>query len=346
MQESKQDEYLDIVLYSDETFDDKITKIRSLPNRVEDGAKFSSSYVKKAGFEMIFTTVFRFKFHNISSQMYMSCSIERNIKIYSFFWLSTDYTFNPDKYSPLSLNVMDFDNVYSSSLDNINTRDFEIPTLIIGDRKFNGMDVPVILGLSMLKYLGLNECNAIDVSHVTIPYTNTLGTTVYRRLYLLDQRSILGKGSVYEKYGFELEKKDSLIGEITLQDILDDYEVRIKDLRQFMEIIKEEDLDFWRYCSYGEDGTDFYLATELLKRIHSEENKNITIKEWLTKDDTNIKSIFLFSLINTTISWKSKNKNSIYYRETLKFQECYNNLGINEIYNPDIRTGLRKFLSK
>jgi hypothetical protein len=347
MQESKQDEYLDITSITDgQPFEDIIKKIRSLPNKVDEVPFFCSTYLKNTGIEVDYYLVFSFKFHNIITKMYMSCLTNRNIKVYSFFWLPVDHIFDPDIYSPLSFDIMDYNQVYSASLSTINTRDFKIPTLEIGHKKYKGMTVPVVLGLTMISYLGINTCNTIDVSHVNISYTGEDGTTVNKALYLLDQRSILGTGSIYEKYGFERERKESPIGELTLQDILDDYGNRLIDLEAFIETIKKEDPDHWKYYSMTNNRPDFYLGSELLKRILREEDRNISLKTWLTNGDTSVKSILLFSLVNSIISWKTGNKDSAYYREPLRFYKYYTNLGTNQIYSPDIKTGLRKFLSK
>ena len=169
-----------------------------------------------------------------------------------------------------------------------------------------------------------------DVSFVIVPYITEL-IRENRHLSLLDERTMMGKGSIYEKYGFKLDRQENKISEITLQNILDDYKIRIENRVNFFETLKNEDPSYWLY---------------LIKMIEKEENKNITIKTWLESGNMKQKSILLLSLTNNLISWKSKNTNSPYYVEKLRFYEEFIKQSGTEMYNPNIAAGIKEFLSK
>lgn len=345
MSEIKQ-EYLDITSKQDNmSFKERIAFMESIPNRIEKYI-YPKSYLEETEIKPTINTVFDFVFHNIKSQMYLVSNLDIGGKVYSFTWLSKDHLFYPDMYEVMSFDVTDNGVNISCDFRNINTKDYDIPDLKIGDKTYTNSQVPMLLGLSMMNYLGLNKCMLTDVSFVIVPYITEL-IRENRHLSLLDERTMMGKGSIYEKYGFKLDRQENKISEITLQNILDDYKIRIENRVNFFETLKNEDPSYWLYYSHLPGcRISCILAEDLIKMIEKEENKNITIKTWLESGNMKQKSILLLSLTNNLISWKSKNTNSPYYVEKLRFYEEFIKQSGTEMYNPNIAAGIKEFLSK
>lgn len=339
---------LDITISSEQnSFSNKINYLLERP-KLSKSSSFRKSFLTLTEIKPNRENIFEFKLYNIISMMYLFIEKHKGYTIYSFYWLPEDYTFDPNKYNPMSFNVLDNTVTKTCSLVNISTETVMLPSLKIGEKIYSGMDVPMIVFLTMAKYLGLNKCETVDASHVMVTYTASDGVNKERRLQLADKRAMMNKGSIYEKYGFKPYTEKGSIHLITLQQILDDYETRLlpENINDFHEEIKKESPSEYEYYSKMEGYQNTrYLASELIGIIKEEKDKTITIKTWLEAGSGDIKSILLLSLANFLISWKIRNGNSPYYRDFLEFYERYTDLGDNQLYNSNIEVGLEKFLS-
>ncbi len=342
-------QYLDLTTPSEQnSFSERINYLLERPN-LSKSSSFRKSFLTLTKIEPDKENIFEFKLYNIVSMMYLFTEKNKGYTIYTFYWLPEGYTFDPVKYNPMSFNVLDNGVTKTCSLTNISTKFVILPSLKIGGKIYSGMDVPMIVFLTMAKYLGLNKCETVDASYVMVTYTNFDGVNKERRLQLVNKRAMMNKGSIYEKYGFKPYTEKGSIHLITLQQILDDYETRLlpNNIDDFHEEIKKESQSKFEYYFKMEEYQNArYLASELIGIIKEERDKNITIERWLEAGSSDIKSVLLLSLTNFLISWEIRNSNSQYYRDSLKFYKCYSDFGDNQLYNSNIEVGLEKFLSR
>jgi hypothetical protein len=270
--------------------------------------------------------------------MFLKARKYNNGNLYTFIWLLSDRQFLPDFYNAMMINIVVEEKVHAD-FDNINSQNFEIPNLCLYGKIYKRSSVSMLLGMFLLKQLGINEAHGIDASHVTLRTEHTL--------FLLDERLLKGQKSIYEKYGFIIGSQENKLSELTLQEVYDDYTPRLskENVQRFtVSLAKMKGLN-WEFASKI---SKFYLqsvlGTHLMAELYQIENKNITIREWLSSlKNSNRISLMLMSLANELISYDFTPKSR--YHSKLRFAKLYKPLAIRESFNSDITASLEKFLA-
>lgn len=340
----KEKHCLDIVEdLNGKTFQDNINKIRKQPNIIESFPNIIL-YVSELD-ESTDYCVFKFKFFNIISNMfYVVRDMGISLKYHEFIWIIDDLDLTGVRRHAMKIVVKSKNNLLECDVASIGTKGFIIPPLIINNKTYIQSSVPILLGLYLINSLGINATGITDAA--TVPITCPLGKSDSFTIdsYLLDQRMLVCSKSIYYKYGFKDvdEKEKRPICKITIQEILDDYSIRIKYSGMLEAQFKLQDYDYY----VDEELEKIFninrpIAEKVIKLLHKEENVNISVKDWIQKvpiKEQNCRAVMLTSLFDQVLSSEFTYKGKLY--KEAKFFELYIENRASRFINKDVKSTL------
>jgi hypothetical protein len=260
---------------------------------------------------------------------------------YSFTWvIKEDSLLDEDSFHPMRISILDVCEIESLSI-----KGHIIPTLTINKRKYHKAEVPMLLALGLIRYLGINTAQIMDTVHNKIK-CDLNEDNEEETSYILDERIFTCKESIYTRYGFfplEEEEKNTLC-QMTLQQIMEEYKPKLDNIKEYKESLLEK--RGYRSREEREFNKQSKIAQKLIDEWLLLEDTEITIRDWLMNFDTterNCKVVMIMSLDNDYLSGNSFARQTQFAsRLATQRQSYYVNKNIKKTFTNIYSKGLPK----
>jgi hypothetical protein len=296
IEEAKCPESINILTdFKDKSFPSCIRTIKTFPNKIDNFPKVKE-YIKNLE-NVQYTSVINFNFFNICSQLlFIEQWWDVKNRTYIIIWVINNETFesDPEEYNPLKIKITISTNKgYTCSLEQIATQGFVIPALFIHGDTHVQSAVPMFLALYLVYNMDITKIHLIDNAMVKVNCDGEI-----QNLRLFDERRMLGRKSMYVKYGFVPEFESSnYLYKITIRRILNDYILKVINVTEFKFQLQRRNL----LHDYEEEEftKNMELLTKLMIELLAIRNKNISLRDWLLQYENqqrNCKTLLLKKL--------------------------------------------------
>jgi hypothetical protein len=274
---------------------------------------------------------------------------ETNLSHYYFMWVISNESFSGEKIEAMGCNIKPYEEKLVCEISDIATKDFIIPPLIMNNRTYTKLAVPMLLALNLIYYLGLDEAFLHDVAQKTIDCRLDEMGKDNISFFILDQRLMTCGTTIYAKYGFEPEYPlpVNLLCTLTLEEIISDYKNRLEHIPELKAYLRSEEKYIAWFTNIEDIELDVLAARQIIESLDAEKNKSLTLKQYLellSDQNRNCRVVMLKSLTGSVI-WEKFTYAGVTYSEP-KFSAYYNQINQRTFINRNIRGTLEYIYSK